>query len=162
MNLKPTRMEPSSEMLQAKRFQRRKRLGRPLMINVKRLILQERAILTSSEPGGEESSLIPKIPLPVLAESLSAEFKRRTQLRSILPLMIQSKQSLLIGSSTSKYLKLKCLTVYLMLSGIATTTAQVTKQNSWGGQNVMSNSKNWQALLGATVLYVAFVQSMRQ
>nr|UCJ00462.1 hypothetical protein [Cherry necrotic rusty mottle virus] len=156
------RMEPSSEMLQVKRSQRRRRLGRPLMINVRKLTPQGRVTSTSLEQEGEGLSLTPKIPLPVLAESLSAEFRKRTQLRSTLLLMTQLRQLPPTGSSTLRSQMLRSLIAYSMLSGTVTTTVQVTKPNSWGDPSAMLSSRNWRVLLGATVLYVAFAQNTHQ
>nr|CBJ94497.2 hypothetical protein [Cherry necrotic rusty mottle virus] len=155
-------MEHSSSMLQITRSRRRRRLGRPLHLPEMKKALQERAILTSSgqEEGG--STLIPKIPPQVLAESLSTTFKRRTLQPSTLQLMTQLRQLQPIGLSTSRCLSLKYSIAFLMSFGTATTTVQVIKQNSLVEPSAMLNLRNWRALLGATVLYVAFAQNMRQ
>nr|UCJ00455.1 hypothetical protein [Cherry necrotic rusty mottle virus] len=155
-------MEPSNLMLQTTRSRRRRRLGQPLHFPGMKRVLQERAILKFSDQEEGELTSIQRIPPQVLAESLSATFKKRTLQLSTLHLMTQLKQLQPIGLSTSKCLSLKRSIAFSMLSGTVTTTAQVTKQNSWAEPNVMSNLRNWQALLGATALYVAFVLNTRQ
>nr|ABZ89202.1 ORF5a-encoded protein [Cherry necrotic rusty mottle virus] len=155
-------MEPSNSTLQITRSRRRRRLGRPLHLPEMREALQERAILTSSGQEGGGSTLIQKIPPQVLAESLSTTFKRRTLQLSTLHLMTQLKQLQPIGLSTSRCPSLKHSIAFLMLFGTATTTVQVTKPNLLVGPSAALNSRNWRVLLGATVLYVAFAQNMRQ
>nr|ASJ27576.1 hypothetical protein [Cherry necrotic rusty mottle virus] len=154
--------EPSNSTLQITRSRRRRRLGRPLHLPEMVKALQERATLTSSgqEEGG--SALIPKIPPQVLAEILSTTFKKRTLQLSTLHLMTQLKQLRPIGLSTSRCLSLKYSIAFLMLFGTATTTVQVTKPNSLVEPSAMLNLRSWRALLGATVLYAAFAQNMRQ
>nr|AHA59447.1 hypothetical protein [Cherry necrotic rusty mottle virus] len=155
-------MEPSNSTLQITRSRRRRRLGRPLHLPEMKKALQERATLTSlgQEEGG--STLIPKIPPQVLAESLSTTFKRRTLQLSTLHLMTQLKQLQPIGLSTSRCPSLKHSIAFLMLFGTATTTVQVTKPNLLAEPSATLNLRNWRVLLGATVLYVAFAQNMRQ
>nr|ABZ89209.1 ORF5a-encoded protein [Cherry necrotic rusty mottle virus] len=155
-------MEPSNSTLQITRSRRRRRLGRSLHLPEMKKALQERATLTSSgqEEGG--STLIPKIPPQVLAEILSTTFKRRTLQLSTLHLMTQLKQLQPIGLSTSRCPSLKHSIAFLMLFGTATTTVQVIKPNLLVEPNATLNLRNWRVLLGATVLYVAFAQNMRQ
>nr|UCJ00518.1 hypothetical protein [Cherry twisted leaf associated virus] len=156
------KMDPSSSTVQAIRSQRRRKRGRPLTEEERRTSLKERVIWRCSEQEDEESLLIQRIPPQVLIRNLSARLRRLTPLHSTSQRMILSKQLPPTGLSTLKCLRLKRSIAFLMLSGTATTTAQVTRQNLLGGRVVMSSLRTWQALLGATVLYVAFAQNMRQ
>nr|AHA59435.1 hypothetical protein [Cherry twisted leaf associated virus] len=156
------RMGPSGLTVQETRSRRRRRRGRPLSAEERKTSLKERATWRCSEPEERESHLTQRIPLQVLIRSLSARLRRLTPLYSTLPLMTPSKLSLQIGLSTSRSLKMKRSLAFSMLFGTATTTAQVIKPNSLEGQVAKLNWRIWRALLGATVLYVAFVQNTRQ
>nr|UCJ00385.1 hypothetical protein [Cherry necrotic rusty mottle virus] len=155
-------MEPSNSMLQTTRSRRRRRLGRPFLLPEMKKALQERATSISLGQGEGESTLTQRIPPQVLAESLSTTFRKRTLQLSTLHLMTQLKQLQPIGLSTSRCLSLKHSIAFLMLFGTATTTVQVTRPNLLAEPNAMLNLRNWQALLGATVLCVVFAQNMRQ
>nr|AHA59487.1 hypothetical protein [Cherry twisted leaf associated virus]AHJ80296.1 hypothetical protein [Cherry twisted leaf associated virus] len=156
------RMDHSSLTVQEIRSQRRRRRGRLLTTEERTASLRKRAIWRCSDPEEEGSLLIQRIPPQALTRILSARLRRLTPLHSTLPQMMPSRQLLPTGLSTSKFLRLKRLTAFLMLSGTVTTTAQVTKQSLSGGQTAMLNWRIWRALLGVTVLYVAFVQNMRR
>nr|UCJ00504.1 hypothetical protein [Cherry twisted leaf associated virus] len=162
MNMRPMKMDPSNLTVLAIRSQRRRRRGRLLTPEERGASLRKRVIWKCSEQEEGESLLTQRIPHQALIKILSARLRRLTPLHSTSQLMIQLRPSLPIGLNTSRCLKLKRLIAFLMLSGIATTTAQVTKPNLSGGQVAMLNWRTWQALLGATVLCVAFVQNMRQ
>nr|AKN20455.1 hypothetical protein [Cherry twisted leaf associated virus] len=162
MNLRSMKMDPSNLIMQAIRSQRRRRRGRLVTAEEQEASLKVRVIWKCSEREEEESLLIQRIPPQALIRILSARLRRLTPLHSTLQQTMPSRQSQLIGLNTLKCLRLKRLIAFLMLSGTVTTTAQVTKQNLLGGQAATSNLRTWRALLGATVLYVAFAQSMRQ
>nr|AHJ80323.1 hypothetical protein [Cherry twisted leaf associated virus] len=160
--MRPMRMDPSSSTVQATRSQRRRKRGRPLTEEERRASLKERVIWKCSEQEDGESLLTQRIPPQVLIRSLSARLRRLTPLHSTSQQTMLSKQLLPTGLSTLKCLRLKRSIAFLMLSGTVTTTAQVIRQNLLDGRAVMLNLRIWQALLGATVLYVAFAQNMRQ
>nr|AGI62196.1 hypothetical protein [Cherry necrotic rusty mottle virus] len=162
MSMSSMTMEPSNSMLQTTKSRRRRRLGRPLLHPEMRKVLQEGVISKCLEPEEEGSTLIQRIPPQVLAESLSATFRKKTlPLLTSLPMM-PSRPLQQTGLNTSRCLRLKHSIAFLMLSGTAITTVQAIRQNSLVGQSVGLSLRSWQALLGATVLYVAFAQSMHQ
>nr|AHA59511.1 hypothetical protein [Cherry twisted leaf associated virus] len=162
MSMRSTRTDPSNWTVQEIRSRRRWRHGRPLTAEEQEASLKERVIWRYSEQEEEGSLLTQRIPPQALIRILSARLRRLTQLHSTLQLMTQSRPLLPTGLNTSKFLKLKRLTAFLMLSGTVTTTAQVIRRSSLDDQAAMLNWRTWRALLGATVLYVAFVQNMRQ
>nr|AHA59525.1 hypothetical protein [Cherry twisted leaf associated virus] len=156
------RMGPLSLTVQETRSRRRWKRGRPLSTEERRASLKERVIWKCFELEERESLLTQRIPLQVLTRILSARLRKLTPLHSILPLMTPSKPSLQTGLSTSRFLRVKRSLAFSMLFGTATTTVQAIKPNLLEGQVAMLNWRIWRALLGATVLYVAFVQNMRQ
>nr|AHJ80313.1 hypothetical protein [Cherry twisted leaf associated virus] len=162
MSLRLMRMGPSSSTVQEIRSRRRQRRGRPISIEEQRASLRKRVIWRCSEQGEEGPHLIQKIPLQALIKNLSARLRRLTPLHSTLPLMTPSRPSQQTGLNTSKSLRVKRSLAFLILCGTATTTVQVTRPNLLAGQAATLNWRIWQALLGATVLYVAFAQNMRQ
>nr|AHA59497.1 hypothetical protein [Cherry twisted leaf associated virus] len=162
MSLRRTRMDHSSSIVQAIRSRRRWRRGRLLTPEEQMASLKRRVIWRYSGQEEEESHLTPRIPLQALIKNLSARLRRLTPLHSTLPLMMPSRPSQQTGLSTSKFLRMKRSLAFSILFGTVITTVQVTKPNLLGGQVAMLNWRTWQVLLGATVLYVAFVQNMRQ
>nr|AHA59437.1 hypothetical protein [Cherry twisted leaf associated virus] len=156
------RMDPSSWTVQEIRSRRRLRQGRLLSVEEREASRRTRAIWIFSDPGEKGSPLIPRIPLQVLAKSLSASFQSRTLQPSMLPQMTQLRQLLRIGSSISKFQRLRRSIAYLILSGTVTTTVPVTKPSSLEEPNAMLNLKILQVLLGATALYAVSALNMRQ
>nr|AHA59465.1 hypothetical protein [Cherry twisted leaf associated virus] len=162
MSMRQTRMAPSGWTVQEIRFRRRLRRGRLLSKEEREASLKGRAIWIYSDPEGEESPLTPRIPLQVLARNISASFQSRTLQHSMLPQIAQLRQLLQIGSSTSKFQKLKRSIAYLILSGTVITTVPVIKPSSLEEPNAMLNLKILQALLGATALYAVSALNMHQ
>nr|AHA59481.1 hypothetical protein [Cherry twisted leaf associated virus] len=155
-------MVPSSWTVQEIRSRRRLRRGRLLSIEEREASRKSRVIWICSGPEEEGSLLTPKIPLQVLARSLSARFQSRTLQHSMLPQMTPSRQLLQIGSSTSKFQRLKRSIAYLILSGTVTTTAPVIRQNLLEEPNAMLNLRILQVLLGATALYAVSALNMHR
>nr|UCJ00267.1 hypothetical protein [Cherry green ring mottle virus] len=161
-NLRRIQMEPSSLTLKERESRRNHRRRRTLSPPTLKTRIPGRVMSTYCEPEGKESLSIQLIPPPVLAEALSIQFRKRTQLRSISPLMTPSRQSHLTGLSFSKLDRRKSLTASLMLSCSVTITALATKQRWLERPGMESGLKTLPAQLGATVLFAAFVQSMLQ
>nr|UCJ00624.1 hypothetical protein [Cherry rusty mottle associated virus] len=155
-------MEPSSWMLHRKRSQRKRRQGPILSYQGLEASNPRDRTFKYSEQEESESPSTPKIQPLVLAETLSAVFKMRTQLRSTLPLTTPSRQLRLIGSSTLKFQKQKYLIASLILSGTVIITAPVTKRSLLVEQSVELNLKVLLVLLGATALYAVSARSMLQ
>nr|AHA59473.1 hypothetical protein [Cherry rusty mottle associated virus]AHA59475.1 hypothetical protein [Cherry rusty mottle associated virus]AHA59479.1 hypothetical protein [Cherry rusty mottle associated virus] len=155
-------MDPSSWTLHRKRSQRRRRPGQTLSYLAQVASNPRNPTLKSSEQEEEESPSIPRIPPLALAETLSAVFKMRTQLRLTLPLTTPSRQLRLIGSSILRFQRQKYLIASLILSGTVIITAPVTKRSLLVEQSVELNLKVLLILLGATALYAASAQSMLQ
>nr|AGI62192.1 hypothetical protein [Cherry rusty mottle associated virus] len=155
-------MEPSSWTLHKRRSQRRRRPGPILSYQGLEASSPIGRTSKSSEPEEEELPLTPRIPPPVLAETLSAIFRMRTQLRLTLPLTTPSRQLRLIGSSTLRFQKQKYLIASLILSGTVIITAPVIKRNLLVEQSVELNLKVLLVLLGATALYAVSARNMLQ
>nr|AHA59423.1 hypothetical protein [Cherry rusty mottle associated virus] len=155
-------MEPSSWTLQGKRSQRKRRPGRTLSFLEQEASNPKDRTLRSSGQEEEELPLIPKIPPLVLAETSSAVFKIRTQLRLTLPLTTPSRQLRLIGSSILRFQRQKYLIASLILSGTVIITAPVTKRSLLVEQSVELNLKVLLVLLGATALYAVSARNMLQ
>nr|AHA59509.1 hypothetical protein [Cherry rusty mottle associated virus] len=155
-------MEPSSWTLHRKRSQRKRRAGQILSFQAQEASNPRSLTLKSSEQEEEESPSIPKTPPLVLAETSSAVFKMRTQLRLTLPLTTQSRQLRLIGSSILRFQRQKYLIASLILSGTVIITAPVTKRSLLVEQSVELNLKVLLVLLGATALYAVSAQNMLQ
>nr|AHA59429.1 hypothetical protein [Cherry rusty mottle associated virus] len=156
------RMVPSSWTQQGKRSQRKRRPGPILSYLGQEASNPRDQTLKSSERGDEGLPLIPEIPPLVLAETSSAVFKMRTQLRLTLPLMTPSRQLRLIGSSILRFQRQKYLIASLILSGTVIITAPVTKRSLLVEQSVELNLKVLLVLLGATALYAVSARNTLQ
>nr|AFU54626.1 hypothetical protein 5a [Cherry green ring mottle virus] len=161
-SLRRTLMEPSSLTPKEKGSQKSHRRRRTLSPPTLKTRIPRKVMLTYCEPEERGLPLTQLIPPPALAEALSTQFKKRTQLHSILPLMIPSRQSHQIGLSFSKLSKRRSLTASLMLSYSVTITALVIRQRWLGNPGVELGLKTLPAQLGATVLFAAFAQNMLQ
>nr|BCA25779.1 hypothetical protein [Cherry green ring mottle virus] len=155
-------MEPSSSTLKGRESQRSHRRRRTLSPPTLKTRIPRKVTSTYCEPEGRESPSTQLIPPPVLAEALSIQFRKRTQLRSISLLMTPSRQSHQTGSNFSKLNRRKSLTASLMLSCSVTITALATRQRWLEKLGTESGLRTLPAQLGATVLFVAFAQSMLQ
>nr|ATB18097.1 hypothetical protein [Cherry green ring mottle virus] len=155
-------MEPSSSTPKGKGSQRSHRRRRTLSPPTLKIRIPRKVTLTYCEPEGKESLLIHPIPPLALAEALSTQFRKRIQLRLISPLMTPSRQSHPTGLNFSKLSRKRFLTASLMLSCSVTITVLATRQR-WSEKLGMGSAlRTLPAQLGATVLFVAFVQSMLQ
>nr|UCJ00218.1 hypothetical protein [Cherry green ring mottle virus] len=161
-SLRRTLMELSSSTHRERESQRSHRRRRTLGPPTLKIRIPKRVTLTYYEPEERESLSILPIPPLALAEALSTQFRRRIQLRSILPLMTQLRQSHPTGLNFSRLSRKRSLTASLMLSCSVTITVLATKQR-WSEKLGMGPAlRTLPAQLGATVLFVAFVQSMLQ
>nr|AGI62190.1 hypothetical protein [Cherry rusty mottle associated virus] len=153
---------PLNWTLQGRRSQRKRRPGQTLSYLGQEASNPRNRTLKSLEQEEEESPLTPKIPPLVLAETSSAVFKIRTQLRLTLPLTTPSRQLRLIGSSILRFQKQKYLIASLILSGTVIITAPVTRRSLLVEQSVELNLKVLLVLLGATALYAVSARNMLQ
>nr|AHA59469.1 hypothetical protein [Cherry rusty mottle associated virus] len=153
-------MEPSSWTLHKRRSQRKRRQGPTL--SYQGMVASSPKGRTSRYLEQEESELpsTPRTPPLALAETLSAVFRMRTQLRLTLPLTTPSRQLQLIGSSTLRFQRQRYLIASLILSGTVIITAPVTKRSLLVEQSVELNLKVLLVLLGATALYAVSARSM--
>nr|AFU54619.1 hypothetical protein 5a [Cherry green ring mottle virus] len=161
-NLRRILMDHSNSMRKGKEFQRSHRRRRTLSPPTLKTRIPRKVMLTYCEPEGRESPLTHLIPPLALAEALSTQFKKQTQLHSISPLMIPSRQSHQTGLIFLKSSKRRSLTASLMLSCSVTITALAIRQRWLENPGVGSGLKTLPAQLGATVLFAVFAQNMRQ
>nr|AHA59467.1 hypothetical protein [Cherry rusty mottle associated virus] len=153
-------MEPSSWTLHKRRSQRKRRQGPTLSYQGMAASSPKGRTSKYLEQEESELPLIPRTPPLVLAETLSAVFRMRTQLRLTLPLTTPSRQLRLIGSSTLRFQRQRYLIASLILSGTVIITAPVTKRSLLVEQSVELNLKVLLVLLGATALYAVSARSM--
>nr|ATB18083.1 hypothetical protein [Cherry green ring mottle virus]ATB18090.1 hypothetical protein [Cherry green ring mottle virus] len=159
-NLRRILMEPSSSMPKGRESQRSHRRRRTLSPPTLKTRIPRKVTSTYCGPEERESLSTQLIRPPALAEALSVQFKKRTQLRLILPLMIPSRQLHQTGLSFSRSSRKKSLTASLILSYSVTITVLATRQKWLERLGTEQDLKTLPVQLGATVLFAAFVRNM--
>nr|AHA59491.1 hypothetical protein [Cherry green ring mottle virus] len=155
-------MDPSRLMLVERKSQRRPRRHQTLSPPTLKARIPER--VTSTYLGQEENESPSTQPIPplALAEALSAQFRKRTQLPLISPLTTLLGPLHQTGLSSLKSSRRRYLTAFLTSFYSVITTVQATKPEWQEKLGAEWDSRTLQARFGATVLYAAFALNMRQ